>query len=191
MNRRSSLKGIAAFIGLGAASFSLYKWHRFQQVPDLTDLYLKKTLIAEIAEVIIPATDTPGAKDAQVADFILNMVLYCSDAKSQNIFINGINDLEAYTADRYAKTFMECSKAEQIDICSYFEYHSSYSLGILNKINYRFIGKPFFTRFKELTVEGYCTSEIGATAGLAYDYIPVTYEGCLPLSANQKSWATK
>ncbi|WP_442588358.1 gluconate 2-dehydrogenase subunit 3 family protein [Pedobacter sp. AW31-3R] len=191
MNRRSSLKGIAAFIGLGISSFSIYKWQRFKQPPNLEGLLLKKALIAEIAEVIIPVTDTPGAKDAHVEDFILNMICYCTEAKSQHIFMNGLDDFEEYTQRNYSKNFLQCSTSEKIDICTYFEDQSSYPFEILNKVNNKFLGKPFFVRFKELTVEGYCTSEIGATIGLAYDYIPVNYQGCIPLAKNQKSWATK
>ncbi|MGY0037942.1 gluconate 2-dehydrogenase subunit 3 family protein [Pedobacter sp. NJ-S-72] len=55
----------------------------------------------------------------------------------------------------------------------------------------KFLGIPFFIILKQLTVEGYCTSQTGATKGLAYDYIPRTFASCIPLTKNQRSWATK
>jgi hypothetical protein len=61
---------------------------------------------------------------------------------------------------------------------------------MLNKINKKLFGESFFFKLKELTIEGYCLSQPGATIGLAYDYIPGKYEGCTPLKPNQKSWAT-
>jgi hypothetical protein len=49
---------------------------------------------------------------------------------------------------------------------------------------------PFFALLKELTVLGYCTSELGATQGLAYLAVPGEYRGCVGLRPGQKSWAT-
>ena len=48
---------------------------------------------------------------------------------------------------------------------------------------------PFFFMIKELTTTGYFTSEIGATQALEYLPIPGKFDGCMPLSPNQKTWA--
>lgn len=191
MNRRTSLKGLFLFASVGISSFSLYKWFSGQKIPDLSLIHEKKELIAELAELIIPRTDTPGAKDAKVEVFIINIVKFCSDTRTQNNFVNGINDLENYVQERYGKHFLNCSKIEQMATLSHFEKKSVYDYTILNKINNRFLGTPFFSELKSMTVEGYCTSMIGATQGLAYDYIPGNHVGCIPLTKNQKSWATK
>lgn len=160
-------------------------------LPNISLLHKKKALIAEIAEMIIPRTNTPGAKDAKVEDFIIGMIEFCSDTKTQNNFISGLDKLEKYTLDNYGHSFIACNLAEKIEILTYFENNSRYKYHILNKINYKILGRPFILRFKELTVEGYCTSKWGATKGLAYDYIPVTYEACIPLMSNQTAWATR
>jgi len=39
----------------------------------------------------------------------------------------------------------------------------------------------FFERMKFLTVYGYCTSEVGATAELHYEVIPGSFDGCTEL----------
>ena len=39
----------------------------------------------------------------------------------------------------------------------------------------------FFQQLKWLTVFGYCTSEVGATAELHYEVIPGSYDGCTDL----------
>src|SRR5213083_1668319 len=40
---------------------------------------------------------------------------------------------------------------------------------------------PFFHLMKWVTVYGYCTSEVGATAELHYEVIPGSYDGCTEL----------
>ncbi|MBB6498101.1 gluconate 2-dehydrogenase subunit 3 family protein [Pedobacter cryoconitis] len=191
MDRRTTIKGLIVFVSLGISSFSFYKWTAFNAVADIRELPQKRALLAELAEVIIPRTDTPGAKDAKVEEFIIKMIASCTDPKTQHNFLNGLSDLETYTLKHYNQEFKSCSASEKIAILTYFEEKSLYKVNLLNKINYKIFGLPFFVKLKLLTVEGYCTSQIGATQGLAYDYIPHTFSACIPLTKNQKSWATK
>lgn len=191
MNRRTSIRGIAAFVALGGASFTIFKWKSLNAAADVSYIHKKKHIIAELADTIIPRTDTPGAKDASVEDFIIGMIEFCSDNKTQNNFMHGLADLEKYTSDHYKTDFIACTADQKTEILTHFEAKSRYAINILNKINNKVLGKPFFVKLKELTVEGYCTSQAGATRGLAYDYIPQTYQACIPLTTNQKSWATK
>ncbi|WP_316839587.1 gluconate 2-dehydrogenase subunit 3 family protein [Pedobacter gandavensis] len=191
MNRRTLIKGIAVFSSLGISSFSLYKWFSLSAKPDHRTLHDMQGLIAELAEVIIPRTDTPGAKDAMVEVFIVDMIESCTDIKTQNNFIYGLNDLKDYTLSNYNTSFSDCSINDKIAILKHFEKKSTYHYHILNKIDRKFLGQPFFVKLKELTIEGYCISKIGATKGLEYDYIPHNFQACIPLTKNQRSWATK
>ena len=191
MNRRTSLKSLVVLVSVGASSFSIFKWLSINASPDLQVLYAKRHLIGELAEIIIPRTDTPGAKDANVQDFIIKMISACSDKKTQNNFINGLEDIEQYAQNEFAGNFLSCTKSQQTQILYYFERKSMYSTAMLNKVSNRFLGRSFFGILKDLTAEGYCTSMLGATKGLSYDYIPSTFNGCIPLTKNQKSWATK
>lgn len=191
MDRRTTIKGLIVFVSVGFSSFSLYKWIVINSVADVSQLHQKKALISEIAEVIIPRTDTPGAKDAQVEDFIIDMIKSCTAPRTQHKFLNGLADLEEYVSKNYNRDFIACSKSEKLEILHYFETKSLYKLKIINKINNKVFGVPFFIMFKQLTVEGYCTSQTGSTKGLAYDYIPGTFASCISLTKNQKSWATK
>jgi hypothetical protein len=119
------------------------------------------------------------------------MLKDCSDKKNQKNFINGIKDLEDYTLDNYKQDFLKCSNGQRNEIMRHFEQKAMYSSSLLNKVNNKLFGKPFFTQLKDLTTEGFCISEIGATQAMAYDYIPGSYEACIPLKHNQKAWATK
>ena len=191
MNRRTSIKLILFFGTLGVFSYSIFDWFSFNEVIDGKSFYPYKNLIADLAETIIPQTDTPGAKDAKVEDFILKMLEFCTEPRTQHKFLTGLVELGQYTINNYNQTFLKCTKADKIAILNHFEDQSKYSINIINKFNNKFLGKPFFVKLKELTAEGYCTSQLGATKGLAYDYIPSSYQACIPLKKNQKSWATK
>lgn len=191
MTRRTYIK---ILIGIVVSIFFLFWYHRktgFYRIPDLGELLQKKNLIIELTETIIPATDTPGAKAANVADFVVDYVRDCAGVTEQRNFIRGLNDVEQHSKRQYGQTFAACSVDERIAILKHIENRSRSSIQIVNKINNKLFGKPFIVLLKELTVEGYCTSEIGANQGLAYDYIPVHFEPCTVLQPGQKSWATK
>lgn len=191
MDRRTTIKGLIAIFTIGIPSFSIYKWTAFNSAADVSNLPVKKALLAQLAEVIIPRTDTPGAKDAGVENFIIRMISDCTEPRTQHNFLSGLEEVDAYTVRAYHLVFIACSRNQQIAALTHFENKSVFKRNILNKINNKFFGVPFFVKLKQLTVEGYCTSKVGATMGLAYDYIPSTYLSCIPLNTNQKSWATK
>lgn len=176
---------------LGLSSLSVFKWMDLNKPVNPTLLWKKKDIISELAEMIIPETDTPGAKSAAVPDYIIKVLINCMDVRKQNKFFSGINDLEAYSIDNYGKNFLDCSVTERQEVFEYFVDHAGFSYRILNRINNKFFGEPFLLTLRDLTIEGYCMSQKGATQGLAYDYIPVNYNACIPLQPNQKSWATK
>ncbi|MEO1448478.1 MAG: gluconate 2-dehydrogenase subunit 3 family protein, partial [Bacteroidota bacterium] len=49
---------------------------------------------------------------------------------------------------------------------------------------------PIFTELKNLCLDGYFNSEIGASQTLNYIGVPGAYKGCVPLSEYPKTWAT-
>jgi hypothetical protein len=191
MNRRSYLKNILIITGIGAVSFSMFKGFEILRPFDINDLLKKRELLAQLVEIIIPETDTPGAKSARVHDYIIKVMINCNLPKQQRRFLTGLEDLEEYSVSKYDKDFLKCNSLEKHDIVEYFSLHSGYSYRILNKIDSKLLGVPFFTKLRQLTVEGFCQSQLGATKALAYDYIPQSFQACIPIQSTQKSWATK
>ena len=181
-------------ISMGAAGIALaaggFEWYALNGRPDFVYLRNSRSLLAALSETILPRTDTPGAKDANVQDFIVKMVEYCTIRKEQNRFISGLKDMQAFCKGRYGKDFEHCTGGQQQEAMAHFEEKGRPYKGIAGKLSYRYIGRSFFTLLKEYTVEGYCTSQAGATQGLAYAYIPGSFQGCIPLQPGQKAWAT-
>ena len=151
----------------------------------------RKNLVSEIAEIIIPKTDTPGAKEAKVGEFIEMMLKDCYAAKDQESFNKGLSELEK-------KDFLKATPAEQTKILTEMEASSKTELTKAGeeKKKYTEAGKeytdagvPFFRLMKELTLIGYFTSEPGATLALDYVAVPGRYDGCIDLKPGQKTYA--
>jgi len=190
MNRRTAIiTGLLAG-GIGTSLYSILNWWKFYP-PDLLILTTEKDLIAELAEVIIPRTDTPGAKDSGVQYFIIKAVRDCLEPKDQRNFINGIADLKKYTQKNYAKEFIKCNTREKEEIVAYFASSTDSMNSFMKRVRKKIIGDTFFSILKQYTVVGYCTSLPGATIGMNYESVPSRYESCIPLQKLQKSWATK
>jgi hypothetical protein len=190
MNRRQAIFRITLAGTAATTAVSGYKWYEITKTPDLFVLDKQRDLIAALAETIIPATDTPGAKDAGVHDFIIMMIKECTGRKEQNKFINGLQDLQGHCLANYGRPYQQCPLKDQESVLWIFEKKGKPFNGILGKVQNKFLGRSFFTTLKQYTVEGYCTSQPGATKGLAYVSVPGGYQGCIPLTKNQKGWAT-
>ncbi|PTS91699.1 hypothetical protein DBR11_28545 [Pedobacter sp. HMWF019] len=191
MNRRGSLK-ILGFLGLtGIASFLTYKYNLSH--PNFEPGYLlgEKALLAELVEIIIPETDTPGAKSAMVHLFVIEMVENCTSAKEKGIFYRGMESLKAYCKQEHGRDFMNCKEWERQAIISHFEKHDSLSAGLMGKVEKKLFGEPFFSLLKRYTINGYCVSFLGATRNFRYDPVPVVFKACIPYTAGEPSWATK
>ncbi|MEO6684865.1 MAG: gluconate 2-dehydrogenase subunit 3 family protein [Dyadobacter sp.] len=152
----------------------------------------QKNLVSEVAEIIIPKTDTPGAKDAEVGEFIEKMIKECYAGKDQDSFAKGLKELEK-------KDFLKASPADQTKILKELEASAKTDSEKATEERKKFTeagkeytddqGVPFFKLIKELTLLGYFTSEPGATLALDYVPIPGRYDGCIDLKPGQKAWA--
>jgi hypothetical protein len=83
----------------------------------------------------------------------------CSSKEYKN-FLNGLTELQADCFNTYGHSFENClvnQKKVLADLDNSLQYSS-----LLNKIRDRLFGL-FFNILKTLTIEGYCTSSIGAT----------------------------
>ncbi|MET4082112.1 hypothetical protein ABIB40_002068 [Pedobacter sp. UYP30] len=191
MNRRKAIKNILALGLVGGAGYAGFRAFELHKEANMASFRAKETLIADLADTIIPETDTPGAKAAKVEVFIISVLSNCTSNVEQNLFVEGLEDLERYCNGNFNKSFSACSPQQRVSVLTHVEKSELYNSALLNKINNKFFGVPFFAKLKELSIQGYCNSSLGASKGLAYDFIPGHFAACIPLKPNQKSWATK
>jgi len=190
MNRRIAIKGILGLAGLGCASVIGVKYGIGHFKQDRGKLEVQSGLIAELADLILPPTRTPGAKEAVVQEYIISYMEDCSPMKEYNNFLNGLVDLQEHCENKYNHSFEKCSLLQKNKILESLDNEQD-SKSLFSKIYTRIQGRSFFVILKSLTIEGYCISELGATQHLEYQAIPGKYSAISPLKVNQKSWATK
>lgn len=191
MNRRKFISSLFILAGGAAATYYGSKYLELTDNPDFNFLNQHKELIGDLAETIIPKTDTPGAKEAMVHEFIIHMIKHERDVKIQNNFIDGIKDVETFSFDEYKLPFVKLNREQKITVVRYFQKEGENFTGNLGKFKNKVFGKSFFLILKEYTCIGYCTSMLGVTKGLAYQAIPSKYLAITNYNSDQKSWATK
>jgi len=189
MNRRDALSRVALLVGGTIVGAEFFLSGCTASEKKAAGLPLSPEDIAylnEIAETIIPATDTPGAKAAKVGEFMSIMVTDCYEEKDQKIFLDGM-----------AKVNEACNKAHGHDFMKASPEHRKEVLTAVDKEakEYQKNKKSedpshYFTLMKQLTLLGFFTSETGATQTLRYKAVPGKYEGCIPYKKGDKAWAT-
>ncbi len=190
MKRRKALLNISVVAGGALASYIGFKWMRFNAAPDFEGLLNHKKLIASLADTIIPPSGSPSASECQVHEFIVKMVMECTDAHTQNNFVTGLVELEEYATTNFKRSFVDCSPTEKNQILSNLEAEGKTKPGVIGKIEKKILGKSFFQTLKEYTVIGYFTSEQGANRALRYSHVPSKYVACQPYAVGEKAWAT-
>jgi hypothetical protein len=120
MNRREVLQRVAWLMG-GALSAPvvLGVLNGCSRKPDASaPLVLdesQRALIAEVAELIIPRTDTPGAKDAGVPRFIETMLQDAFSTEQQQAFISGLEDFETRAQRAHGHPFLQLSQQQRAE----------------------------------------------------------------------------
>ena len=132
--------------------------------------------VATIAELIIPKTDTPGARDAGVPAFIDVMLADWGDDEQRQRFTTGLANVDERSRTAYGKEFIGCTPQQQSEILQDLDYE----LAQLRDAK-RDTSKNFFGAMKWLTLTGYYTSEVGASSELHYRVVPGRFEPCYPL----------
>ncbi len=155
------------------------------------DLESQRILIEELAETIIPQTDTPGAKQAGVADFIINKVKFFLSNQERNVFALGLENIEMLSKRKFDRSFQSCTTQQREAILKTLEDREWRKESLPSWVKRKLFGRSFIDLLKTFTVEGFCTSELGATQCLVYDAVPVHYLPCVNLIQGQRSWATK
>jgi hypothetical protein len=190
MNRRKAIGGIFGLASVGFVSVLGAKYFIGNSSHNIEELEEHADLIAELVDVIIPTTTSPGAKESLIHEYIINYMEECASRKEYNNFINGLNDLQETSVNSFNSVFEACSTTQKKQLIENLEKSSTYT-GLVLKINNKLRGRSFFNMLKTLTIEGYCTSSNGATMHLAYMPVPGRYDAVTKLNVNQKAWATK
>ena len=128
-------------------------------------------MVEHLAEMIIPEDDTPGAKQAGVAEFIDFMVAnrvpvstsrdirsteeaIAAGNEAQIRFIAGLDWIDARSRSEFKRDFMDCSQDQQTSLLETLAYKSTFKATTES-------GRAFFQMMRDYTVVGYYTTKIG------------------------------
>jgi hypothetical protein len=132
-----------------------------------------ENMLAELAETILPKTDSPGAKDLSAHLFALKMVDDCYTKTDQEKFVQGMKDFEAFVMKKTGKSFTENSVAERQSLVAELDQQKTATEGMAF----------FYQSTKKLTVQAYTTCEYFLTKIRGYKMIPGKFQGCIPLKS--------
>lgn len=109
-------------------------------------------LIERLTDLIIPADDTPGARDAGVSEFVDLMM--SRDTELQRDFRDGLRWLNTRSRESWGNAFVMLNADQQTTLLESLAYRKKFWTGDEP-------GQKFFNLVREYTMMGFYTSEIG------------------------------
>jgi len=143
--------------------------------------------VRAMAEMILPAAETPGAADVGACEFVDLMLTEWYEPAEKGRFLQGIGDLDARAIELFGKNFVECPADQQAVL--------------LEELGERMVaerdlnegqtgsseeGESFYPMLRRLVLTAYYTSEEGATDELHFEIIPGRYDGCAHTSSEKE-----
>jgi hypothetical protein len=135
-----------------------------------------RRMVVIAAERIIPASDTPGATDADVVTFIDRMLTDWYNPDERDRFLSGIRELDARCRARHGKDFADCAERDQVAVLTAFDD----DVAARRRVGGVNANEHWFAMLKYTTVFGYCTSEVAMRRTLGSWPRPTRYDGCAP-----------
>jgi hypothetical protein len=139
--------------------------------PKVFDAHQNETVVV-LSELIIPQTDTPGAKAAKVNEFV-DLVLSDASESDRKQFLKGLAWMDARSQELFGTDFVSAAPEQQTALLTILASPK-------NKAFEDQVGIDFFKAIKGLTITGYYTSEIGMKQELGDDgqLFFLEYPGC-------------
>jgi glucoside 3-dehydrogenase (cytochrome c) hitch-hiker subunit len=141
--------------------------------------------VITITELIIPKTDTPGAKEAKVNEFIDLLLTEWFEPAEIKEFLHGLEQVDVQSRKLFSASFVECQPDQQTQLLKRLDAAAMEFAQKQREAKQADTQPPpmdFFYQLKKLTLAGYYTSEVGFTQELGQEIIPPHYTGCAPVS---------
>lgn len=142
--------------------------------------------LSEIAETILPTTDTPGAKDVGVPAFIDQLAATCLPEEEQMSLRDSIEQIEVQAQSKYNKTFAALQPEEQLALLNTIDAEARSVKTVTDDMGET--AWSGFLKLKQLVLLGYFTSEKVGTEVTAFLPIPGQYKPCIPYEEGQPAW---
>jgi hypothetical protein len=171
MNRRHAIKSLATSVG---AFIALPTWANSWSLqtiqldaPFLS--FAQENLLIDIVSTLIPEGEKPGAKSLGVPVFIQKMVTDCYEPKEQEAFKTGLEAIEKAAQLAHNQSFTSLTTLQKEEILRGASVSTDTPL------------KEFYASLKNLTLQGYTTSEYVMVNHYKYEMAPGHFYGCVPV----------
>lgn len=164
INRRTAIRQVMILAGGMALVPSLLKASGGPSIA-LRNLVLsgkEENLMASVAEIIIPKTQTPGARDLNLHLFVMKMVDDCYDEGSQQRFLRGLKVFSGLDAAALKELVVSVNSGKAVADED---------------------AKYFYRVMKQQTINGYMNSKYVMTNLIVWELVPARYNGYFPVKS--------
>ncbi len=175
INRRSALRGIVTVSGIVVA-LPLMGTIAGCTNGSNANLSERMELIDIVSNLIIPQTDTPGARAAGVPAYIEAVFTDHFTDEQQSNFTNGLDIFDDLASAKGADTFTAASEVVQKTVLTELDERTEDQTG-----------HAIWRQLREITIFGFYTSE-QAMQELSFEELPGRYNGCVPFEEVGRAW---
>jgi hypothetical protein len=191
MQRRDILKMLATGAVLPVFSSPLAAFFRGAQAQTGPGYKLRtlnphqNATVVVMTDLIIPETDTPGAKGARVNEFIDVILTEWATPEERQNFLQGLAGVDKQSQELFGKDFVDATPVQQVTLLRAMDDFAASERGqkpekhgnTVPEFDTQLRGN-FYDIFRGITLHGYYTSEIGFTQELKLQIIPGAQHGC-------------
>jgi gluconate 2-dehydrogenase gamma chain len=167
--RRTLVKASAGLVALASTGFSADEAWK----PQLLDEHQLAT-VQVLEELIIPATDTPGAKEALVHRYVDLLLADGSDSERVR-FLDGLSWLDSFARTKFQNPFLKLNATQQTQLLTILDRQTE--VGVDD-------GTRFFRQLKSLVSRIYYNTAIGYRELNKGGRVPASY-GCVDKAASK------
>ncbi|HEY2456139.1 MAG TPA: gluconate 2-dehydrogenase subunit 3 family protein [Candidatus Acidoferrum sp.] len=198
MHRRELFRILSAAAITPVLSPDLFALFRQAQPPASYSVrtfspHQNETVIAMI-DLIIPATETPGAKGARVNEFMDVILTEWATSEDRANFLKGLDDVDTQSTALFGRKFLDSSPEQRVallramdDAIDWHKELTTHREPVPRDERDAQLRGEFFCVFKRMTIHGYYTSEVAFTQELKLEIIPGAQHGCAPVVAEKKA----
>ena len=126
--------------------------------------------VSQVVDIIIPPTDTPGAREAGVPEALDSLMVHWASDERQTQF-------RSLVGDYVSAGVLTLPAADRLELVRRVDAEKLAAWD------------PTYVKFKDLVLTLYYLSEVGATQELRYDLIPGKFEPWTELAPDARAWA--
>src|SRR5687768_4458192 len=137
----------------------------------------QEALVSEVCEMIIPRTETPGARDAKVSEFIDMLLADYYKDEDRDRFLRGLRamDEEAMALGGGRQRFVELALGGKVALFTMWDSANSGPETATAQ----------FKRLKSLAIYGFFTSEVAVREITKPVLFHPQFEGCVPFPSGE------